>query len=136
MPAGDALQRPWPGGRRRARCPPTPAGPRWSCRSPAYRCLPAFEAHLILAFMLTRRTFLQLVGASTGAAITGSEFLSQTAANAAPALSPQGSNGIEHVVVLMMENPSFDHFLTSLPPANGPTDITYLPTDRTVSPNY
>src|SRR6516164_547273 len=68
-------------------------------------------ADLILALMLTRRTFLQLMGASTGAAITGAEFLSQTAANAAPALSPRGSNGIEHVIVLMMENRSFDHFL-------------------------
>src|SRR5258707_13595401 len=78
------------GARRRAQGRDGHVGPPRSLR-----CLPAFEAHLILAFMLTRRTFLQLVGASTGAAITGSEFLSQTAANAAPALSPQGSNGIE-----------------------------------------
>jgi hypothetical protein len=45
------------------------------------------------------------MGASTGVALTGAEFLSQTAANAAPALSPHGSNGIEHVVVLMMGKP-------------------------------
>ncbi len=59
-----------------------------------------------MSLMLTRRTFLQLMGASTGAVITGSEFLSQTAASAAPALSPHGSGGVEHVVVLMMENRS------------------------------
>src|SRR5260370_1365904 len=59
-----------------------------------------------MSFMLTRRTFLQLMGASTGLAITGSEFLSQAAASAAPALSPHGSRGVEHVVVLMMANPS------------------------------
>jgi phospholipase C len=86
--------------------------------------------------MLTRRTFLQLMGASTTAAITGSEFLAQTAAKAAPAHSPDGSGGIEHVVVLMMENRSFDHFLGWLPSANGRTDLTYLSTDGNVYPNY
>src|SRR5215472_6639463 len=94
------------------------------------------DADLILALMLTRRTFLQLMGASTGAAITGAEFLSQTAANAAPALSPRGSNAIEHVIVLMMENRSFDHFLGWLPGANGRSDMTYLATDGNVYPNY
>ena len=97
---------------------------------------PAFKTALILAFMLTRRSFLQLMGASTGAALTGSEFLGQTAASAAPALSPQGSNGIEHVVVLMMENRSFDHFLSWLPGANGRHDMTYLATDGNIYPNY
>ena len=52
--------------------------------------LSAFEAEPILALMLTRRSFLQLMGASTGVALTGAEFLSQTAARAAPALSPHG----------------------------------------------
>jgi phospholipase C len=56
-----------------------------------------------LFVMLTCRTFLQLMGASTGLAITGSELLTRAAASAAP-LSPHGSDGIEHVVVLMMEN--------------------------------
>src|SRR5262245_4447294 len=86
--------------------------------------------------MLTRRTFLQLMGASTGVAIAGSEFLSQAVANAAPALSPQGSNSIEHVVVLMMENRSFDHFLGWLPGAKGRSDMTYLATDGNIYPNY
>jgi len=98
-------------------------------------CL-AFNAAPILAFMLTRRSFLQLMGASTGVAITGSEFLWQTAASAAPALAPHGSNGIEHVVVLMMENRSFDHFLSWLPGANGRHDMTYLATDGNIYPNY
>jgi len=89
-----------------------------------------------MSFMLTRRTFLQLMGASTGLAITGSEFLSRTAASAAPALSPNGSNGVEHVVVLMMENRSFDHFLSWLPGADGRHDMTYLSADGNVYPNY
>jgi phospholipase C len=86
--------------------------------------------------MLTRRSFLQLMGVSTGAALTGAEFLSQTAANAAPALSPHGSNGIEHVVLLMMENRSFDHLLGWLPGARGRHDRVYLATDGNFYPNY
>ena len=90
---------------------------------------------LILSFMLTRRTFLQLMGAST-AAITGSEFLSQTAASAVRSLHPHGSNSIEHIVVLMMENRSFDHFLSWLPGADGRHNMTYLSTNGNVYPNY
>ena len=86
--------------------------------------------------MLTRRTFLQLMAASTGVALTGSEFLAQTAARATTALSPNGSNGIKHVVVLMMENRSFDHFLGWLPGADGRHDLTYLSTDGNYYPNY
>jgi phospholipase C len=86
--------------------------------------------------MLTRRTFLQLMAASTGVAITGSEFLAQTAARASTALSPNGSNGIKHVVVLMMENRSFDHFLGWLPGADGRHDLTFPSTDGNYYPNY
>ena len=86
--------------------------------------------------MLTRRTFLQLMGASTGAAITGSQLLSQAAASAAPALTPHGANGVEHVVILMMENRSFDHFLGWLPGADGRLDRTFLSSDGNVYPNY
>ncbi|MGO8958608.1 MAG: alkaline phosphatase family protein [Streptosporangiaceae bacterium] len=86
--------------------------------------------------MLTRRTFMQLMAASTGMAVTGSELLSRAVANAAPALSPSGSNGVEHVVVLMMENRSFDHFLSWLPDADGRHDTSYLAPDGNVYRNY
>jgi phospholipase C len=86
--------------------------------------------------MLTRRTFIQLMGASTGVAITGSQLLSRAAASAAPALTPHGSAGVEHVVILMMENRSFDHFLGWLPGADGRLDMTYLSSDGNVYPNY
>jgi phospholipase C len=76
------------------------------------------------------------MGASAGATVTGAELLSQAAANASPARFPHGSNGIEHVVVLMMENRSFDHFLGWLPAADGRHDMTYLSTDGNVYPNY
>jgi phospholipase C len=89
-----------------------------------------------MRFMLTRRIFLQLMAAATGAAAAGPELLSGTAALAAPARFPHGSNGIEHVVVLMMENRSFDHFLGWLPGADGRHDRRYLSTDGNVYPNY
>jgi phospholipase C len=86
--------------------------------------------------MLTRRNVLQLMAASTGLALTGTEFLAQTAAAAAPAGSPGGSNGVEHVVILMMENRSFDHFLGWLPGADGRHDMIYQATDGNYYPNY
>ena len=53
---------------------------------------------------------------STGlAAVSGTELLSRAAASAPAGIRPNGSNGVEHVVVLMMENRSFDHFLGWLP---------------------
>ncbi len=75
------------------------------------------------------------MAASSGAAMTGSELLSQAAARATTVLSPNGSGGIEHVVVLMMENRSFDHFLGWLPGANGRTDMVYQATDGNFYPS-
>ncbi len=71
--------------------------------------------------MLTRREFLQIVAASAGVAVTGTELLSRAVASASPALTPGGSRGVRHIVVLMMENRSFDHFLGWLPGADGRT---------------
>ena len=76
------------------------------------------------------------MAASTGAAMTGSELLSQAAARATAIVNPNGSGGIEHVVVVMMENRSFDHLLGWLPGANGRTDMVYLATDGNFYPNY
>jgi len=81
--------------------------------------------------------FIQLMGASAaGMAVTGPEFLSRAAASATPALTPNGSHGIQHVVILMMENRSFDHFLGWLPGADGRHNMTFLSTDGNVYPNY
>ena len=90
----------------------------------------------MLGTMLTRRKFLTLMGASTGMAITGTELLAQAAASASATSLLDGSNGIEHVVVLMMENRSFDHFLGWLPGADGRHDLAFLSTDGNVYPNY
>jgi phospholipase C len=76
------------------------------------------------------------MGASTGLAVTGSELLSQAVAGASPSVLPHGSNGIEHVVILMMENRSFDHFLGWLPGADGRHDLSFPAPDGDVYPNY
>jgi phospholipase C len=87
--------------------------------------------------MLTRRKFLQISAASTGLAITGSDLLSQAVANASSRIHPHGSQGIEHVVILMMENRSFDHFLGWLPGADGRHDLTFVSAvDGNTYPNY
>jgi phospholipase C len=76
------------------------------------------------------------MGASTGVAVTGPALLSRAVANASPGLRPHGSGGVEHVVVLMMENRSFDHFLGWLPGADGRHDLVFPSADGNVYPNY
>jgi phospholipase C len=52
-------------------------------------------------------------------------------------IRPNGSRGIRHVVILMMENRSFDHFLGWLPGADGRHDLTYKSAvDGNTYPNY
>ncbi len=79
---------------------------------------------------------MQLMGASTGVALTGTELLAQAAANASPTTSAAGSKGVEHVVILMMENRSFDHFLGWLPGADGRHDLVFEATDGSSYRNY
>ena len=89
----------------------------------------------MLCIMLTRRKFFTLMGAAAGAA-TSSELLSQAAASASAAGYRRGAGGVEHVVILMMENRSFDHFLSWLPGADGRHDLAYLAPDGNTYPNY
>jgi phospholipase C len=75
----------------------------------------------------SRRDFLKGAIGISGAAVLGSQFRGQRAAravNIGPLSTPSspavpGISGIDHVVVIMMENRSFDHFLGWLPGANG-----------------
>ena len=77
---------------------------------------------------ITRRQLLGVAGA-TGLAATGASRWWPEEASAATALPAPARSGIEHVVVLMMENRSFDHFLGWLPGADGKqAGLTY--TDR------
>ena len=73
----------------------------------------------------------------TGAGRTGADLLSQAVANASPAILANGSRGVSHVVILMMENRSFDHFLGWLPGADGRHDLTFVSAvDGNTYPNY
>ncbi|MCW2842936.1 MAG: phosphoesterase [Nocardioides sp.] len=65
---------------------------------------------------MSRRQLLGAAGA-TGLAAAGATRL--WPADAATALPAPADSGIEHVVVVMMENRSFDHFLGWLPGADG-----------------
>ena len=87
--------------------------------------------------MLSRRKFLQIAAAAGGLAITGTDLLNEAAANASNVMRPNGSGGIRHVVILMMENRSFDHFLGWLPGADGRHDLTFVSAaDGNTYPNY
>lgn len=73
---------------------------------------------------INRREFLRnAAGAASAAALAGA---AQQAASGQSLPAPAASN-IEHIVVVMMENRSFDHFLGWLPGANGrQAGLTYL----------
>src|SRR6202046_5642864 len=87
--------------------------------------------------MLPRRKFLQIAAASSGLAITGTDLLNQAVANASSTTRAHGSRGIRHIVILMMENRSFDHFLGWLPGADGRHDLTFVSAvDGNRYPNY
>jgi phospholipase C len=62
-------------------------------------------------------------------------FFSATADAALPATAP-GVGGISHVVVLMMENRSFDHLMGWFPGANGNQARTFPAPDGSIYPNY
>ena len=70
----------------------------------------------------SRRQFL----AGAASAALGSTLVAPTA-SAAPQLPSPDSSGIDHIIVVMMENRSFDHFLGWLPGANGKqAGLTYV----------
>ena len=74
---------------------------------------------------LSRRQFLTTSAAAAGglavAGVAGGLAAGSggSAANAAVTLPSPGASGIDHIVVVMMENRSFDHFLGWLPGADG-----------------
>ena len=70
---------------------------------------------------IQRRTFLgSALGATVAAALSScSSFRLNSLNPLGPDLPSPERSGIEHVVVVMMENRSFDHFLGWLPTADG-----------------
>ncbi|GAA4158157.1 hypothetical protein GCM10023068_44160 [Leifsonia shinshuensis] len=80
-----------------------------------------------------RRHFLTLAGGLTaGALAAGTAFAAQaatpgTAAASAPPLPAPAASGIDHIVVVMMENRSFDHLVGWMPGATGlPSGLRYI----------
>ena len=80
---------------------------------------------------ISRRTFLTSAATAAGAVALGCRDpgidAPSVATAAANRLSDPESSGIEHIVVFMMENRSFDHLLGWLPGADGrQAGLTYL----------
>ncbi len=68
----------------------------------------------------SRRRFIRTAtGAAAGMALGGGAISSAIAAPRNKKLPTPQQSGLDHIVVLMMENRSFDHFLGWLPGANG-----------------
>ncbi len=82
---------------------------------------------------INRRDFLRhAAGAASAAALTGSIQPESAAAQSLPAPS---ASQIDHIVVVMMENRSFDHFLGWLPGANGrQAGLSYLDSNGEAHP--
>jgi phospholipase C len=77
---------------------------------------------------LTRRRFLTAAGAATSAAFAA-EFLPSSVRQALAAGPKHGTgrlSDIKHVVVLMQENRSFDHYFGALPGVRGFSDPTAI----------
>jgi phospholipase C len=74
---------------------------------------------------INRREFIRNVaGVASTAALAGAA--GERSAKAQQSLPEPSASGIEHIVVVMMENRSFDHFLGWLPGAKGrQTGLTY-----------
>src|ERR1035441_9887180 len=100
-----------------------------------------------------RRTFVKGALGASGAALLGGmgragaaeprleAFATASATGAtgtaSTALPAPGGSGIEHVIVVMMENRSFDHFLGWLPHADGrQAGLTYPDTRGKLSATY
>ena len=82
---------------------------------------PLARSLLSTSMSASRRQFLRAAAVVGGtAALAGNPFAIQDPATAAAAALPApAASGIDHVVVVMMENRSFDHFLGWVPGADG-----------------
>jgi phospholipase C len=83
---------------------------------------------------ISRRKFIRTtVGAGAGISVAGGFPAIVSAAKKPSRPKPQKS-GIEHIIVVMMENRSFDHFLGWLPGADGQQNLTFLDSAGTPHP--
>ena len=91
---------------------------------------------------INRRQFLRGAAGASGAALLG-RTVGAARAGQLPAdhgrasLPPPGESGIEHIVVVMMENRSFDHYLGWLPNADGRQEgLSYLDAAGAAHPTH
>ena len=83
---------------------------------------------------INRRDFLRGAGVASAAALTGT--IARTTAEAQSLPAPEASQ-IDHIVVVMMENRSFDHFLGWLPGSRGrQAGLSYLDSDGHAHPTW
>ena len=85
---------------------------------------------------VNRRDFLRRAASVSAAALATSIPEAKTQVQAASQILPDpDSSGIEHVVVVMMENRSFDHMLGWMPNANGrQSGLSYPDTNGVLQP--
>lgn len=85
-----------------------------------------------------RRSFLRSAASLSAAVLASTATESKAHTQSASALLPTPeSSGIEHVVVVMMENRSFDHMLGWMPNANGrQAGLTYLDNNGNPQPTH
>ncbi|EEF58693.1 alkaline phosphatase family protein [Pedosphaera parvula] len=87
--------------------------------------------------VISRRQFLK-TSALLAAGATALQGLACAGSSASPfRLPPPGFSGIEHIVVVMMENRSFDHYLGWLPDADGrQAGLSYPDRDGNLQPTH
>ncbi|MDB6053251.1 MAG: phospholipase [Verrucomicrobiales bacterium] len=89
---------------------------------------------------VTRRNFLKQTALASGAIGMGAWSARRAGAKPtlkAAALPDPGQSGIEHIIVVMMENRSFDHFLGWLPNADGKqSNLSYPDKNNILQPTY
>jgi phospholipase C len=85
---------------------------------------------------LSRRQFFKSIASASGALALGGTAQA-TRHLPGPALPTPAQSGIEHIVVVMMENRSFDHFLGWLPGADGrQAGLSYLDSSSQAHATY
>jgi phospholipase C len=88
---------------------------------------------------VNRRDFLRRAASVSAAAVAASTTLphAEKQVQAAELLPDPASSGIEHVVVVMMENRSFDHMLGWMPNANGrQSGLSYPDNNGNLQPTH